>query len=71
MDFSFPKFHHQPGALFDPVLADINWIRRAHALSIPAHEPIAQFRNKKDRPAFSSIIMYAREACPSAYTYPD
>ena len=43
-NFTIRKYCRIPSAPFDPVLATINIIRRAHLLSIPAHEPLGQFR---------------------------
>jgi hypothetical protein len=43
-NFTIRKYTRLLGAAFDPVVASINIIRRAHILGIPPDEPLGQFR---------------------------
>ena len=73
-NFSIRKYMRIPGAMFDPVVASVNIIRRARALSIPLNEPLAQYRNKKG--TRSCLHDYhvrdvMRAACVRAYPNPE
>jgi len=74
-NFTIRKYTRLPGAQFDPVIAAINIIRRAHILSIPTSEPIGQYRNIGS--SLNSFIQdrhvrdHLRLACRLAYPDPN
>jgi hypothetical protein len=73
-NFSIRKYTRLPKADFDPVIAAINIIRRAHLLQLPSLKPLGQFRNPthsdnsmlKD----SHVRDHLRMACCLAYPNP-
>jgi hypothetical protein len=73
-NFSIRKYTRLPQAAFDPVIAAINIIRRAHALQVPLLEPLGQYR----QPSRSENSMlkdthvrdHLRMACCLAYPNP-
>jgi hypothetical protein len=72
-NFSIRKYRRQPGISFDPITAAINLFRRAAILQLPAHEPIAQFRNSKGVTTClhgNHVRDTMRNACIRAYPDP-
>jgi hypothetical protein len=73
-DFTIRKFRRIPNAPFDPIIATINIIRRAHILAIPAHEPLGQCRHPSR--SVNSLLFdrhvrdTMRMACKLAYPDP-
>ena len=73
-NFSIRKYTRLPTADFDPVIAAINIIRRAHILQIPSTEPLGQFRNpsQSDNSMLKDTHVrdHLRMACCLAYPNP-
>ena len=73
-NFTIRKYTRLPGATFDPVVAAINIIRRAHIMSIPLDEPLGQFRNIGSKTNSllqdSDVRNHLRLACRLAYPDP-
>ena len=73
-NFTIRKYTRLPGATFDPVVASINIIRRAHILGIPLHEPLGQYRNITSSANSllqdSDVRNHLRLACRLAYPDP-
>ena len=72
-NFTVRKYRRQPSAPFDPIIACVNILRRAHLLSIPPHEPLGQFRNLQggvDCLRATHVTSIMRMACRLAYPNP-
>jgi hypothetical protein len=73
-NFTIRKYTRLIGVPFDPVVAAINIIRRAHILGIPPHEPLGQFRNRgSSTNSFlqdTHVRNHLRMACCLAYPDP-
>jgi hypothetical protein len=73
-NFTIRKYTRLIGVPFDPVVAAINIIRRAHILGIPPHEPLGQFRNRgSSTNSFlqdTHVRNHLRLACRLAYPDP-
>jgi hypothetical protein len=72
-NFTIRKYKRIPTAAFDPVLAVINILRRAHIMKIPSHEPLGQYRtlSGSDRCLRDSDVRDGlRAACIAAYPDP-
>jgi hypothetical protein len=73
-NFTIRKYTRLPGAPFDPVVAAINIVRRAHILAVPPQEPLGQFRNLGS--SINSMLLdshvrnHLRLACRLAYPDP-
>jgi hypothetical protein len=73
-NFTIRKYCRIQDAPFDPVLAAINIIRRAHLLQIPSHEPLGQFRRPQGSTNSQLMDSHVRDvmrmACRLAYPNP-
>jgi hypothetical protein len=73
-NFTIRKYNRIPHAPFDPVIAAINIIRRAHLLCIPCHAPLGQYRHPSK--TINSMLKdnnvrdHMRMACTLAYPNP-
>ena len=73
-NFTIRKYTCLPGMRFDPVIAAINIIRRAHLLGIPLSEPLGQYRAMSS--SANSLLQdshvrdHLRLACKLAYPDP-
>jgi hypothetical protein len=73
-NFSIRKYCRLPNAAFDPVIAAINIVRRAHALQLPSNEPLGQYRHpsRSDNSMLKDTHVrdHLRMACCLAYPNP-